>query len=63
MSKKTNCALEDAVMMVYSLVRTHSWDWSIRHIAHVTGWSVGKLEAAIDQKYHDWCAFYGYDYT
>lgn len=63
MSAAPRIPLSDAVDMVYGFVRTHSWNWAIAHVAHVTGWPVGKLEAALDRRFHDYCAQYGYDYT
>jgi hypothetical protein len=68
MNIKPNCSLTDALDMIdrigsYGLDGPRSRNWAIEHVAHVTGWPVGKLEAAIDRRYYDWCAQYGYDYT
>jgi hypothetical protein len=41
----------------------NSWEWRVAHVAHVTGWTTGKLEAESARRYRDWCAQYGYDYT
>jgi hypothetical protein len=49
--------------MIDRIVGAKSWDWAIAHVAHVTGWSVGKLEAAIDRRFDAYCEQYGYDYT
>ncbi len=63
MIAKPNCALHEALDMIDRIVGARSWDWAIAHVAHATGWPVGKLEAAIDRRYSDWCEQYGYDYT
>ena len=61
MNNKPNCPLHEALDMIDRL--PNSWEWRIAHVSHVTGWTVSKLEAAIDRRYSDWCAEYGYDYT
>jgi hypothetical protein len=63
MSTKPTCSLVDALDMIDRIVGARSWEWAIAHVAHVTGWSVGKLEAAIDRRYAAYCEQYGYDYT
>jgi hypothetical protein len=63
MSATPRIPLADALDMIDRIVGARSWEWAIAHAAHVTGWPVGKLEAALDRRFHDYCAQYGYDYT
>jgi hypothetical protein len=57
------CSLTEAVNMIDGYRRNRPWKWVIAHVAHITGWSAGRLEAAYDRRFHAWSEAHGYDFT